>query len=98
MTRERRTRILGLTALLSLQAGFAQPDPIQIEVNPSDFVPLAVGNRWTYEHFYYNGSYPMGDWGEDGPGWLKLLEIPGYPHGGPPDSYPRTLLPRQRGP
>ena len=25
-----------------------------IEINPLDYVPLAVGNRWTYEHSYMN--------------------------------------------
>ena len=71
-------------------AGAAQEiDDAAIEINPHDFVPLEVGNRWTYKHFYWNDSYPEGD------GWidievLKFLEIPGYPHGWenpmPPDS------------
>ena len=60
-----------------------------IELNPHDYLPLAVGNRWTYEHYYFNESYPGGS------GWydleyLKAMEIPGYPHGRenpiPPDS------------
>ena len=92
LMRIRRPRALCLLALLSTQAGYAGPDPIELELNPSDFLPLAVGNRWTYEHSYYNGSYPWGDWSEGGPEWLKPLEIPGYPHGGDRDSWPPDSL------
>ena len=36
-------------------AGAAQEtDDAAIAINPLDFVPLEVGNRWTYEHRYSN--------------------------------------------
>ena len=47
-----------------------------IEINPLDYVPLAVGNRWTYEHIYINYDYEIGE----------PFAIPGYPPGHPPDS------------
>ena len=58
-------------------AGAAQEtDDAAIEINPLDYVPLAVGNRWTYEHVYQNyldrEGYPF--------------DIPGYPPGHRPDS------------
>ena len=52
--------------------------PIEIALNPLDYVPLAVGNRWTYEHFYLN-EFVLHEKGE-------LFDIPGYPPGIPPDS------------
>ena len=88
----RCSSVLCLMVLLAVQTRYADADvePLKIELNPSDYVPLAVGNRWTYEHFYWNNSYPHGGWS----GWnledLKPLEIPSYPHGWdnpmPPDS------------
>ena len=63
-------------------------DSLRLELNPLDYVPLAVGNRWTYEHSYSNETYP---WRTD-PTFEKLdpIGIPGYPHGRgnpiPPDS------------
>jgi len=93
-----------LILLLVLQAGYTdvvaaretdEPDSLRLELTPHDYVPLAVGNRWTYEHLYWNYSYPAGG------GWfdlelLKVFEIPGYPHGYenpmPPDSL--TLVER----
>ena len=35
-----------------------EPDSLRLELDPHDYVPLAVGNRWTYEHHYANDSYP----------------------------------------
>ena len=39
-----------------IDAGAAQEidesDTFRLELNPHDYVPLAVGNRWTYEHEY----------------------------------------------
>ena len=61
-----------------------------VPIRPSDYVPLAVGNRWTYEHYYYNGTYLWGASSER----MKRLEIPGYPYGKghptPPDSLIRA--------
>ena len=68
-----------LMLLLVFQAGYNATVAAQ-EINPLDFVPLAVGNSWTYEHSYVNGSYT-----DEGPGYdievRKPFEIPGYPHG-----------------
>lgn len=65
-----------------------------IEANPMEFLPLEVGNQWTYEHTYWNQFYSFyyniaawsraRYWAE--PGSLKraivraLFEIPGYPY------------------
>ena len=61
-------------------AGIAQETddvaPIEIEINPLDFVPLEVGNRWTYDHLYINYDHGEGE----------PFDIPGYPPGHPPDS------------
>ena len=48
-----------LMILLVFLAGYtsvgdAQETEDAIEINPLDFVPLEVGNRWTYEHVYQN--------------------------------------------
>ena len=81
------------TAVADHEIDEADP-PIElnpIDLNPADYVPLEVGNRWTYKHRYVNTSYSSG--------WLsprdnKPLEIPGYSHrdGGPqpPDSLTRV--------
>ncbi len=66
------------------------------EIGPDHFVPLEVGNSWTYEHWYGNESYPqvvpkLEPW------LLKPVEIPGYPHGVdnpvPPDSLTNIIKP-----
>ena len=61
--------LAGYTATVAAQ----ETDDAAIEINPLDYVPLAVGNRWTYEHVYQNyldrEEYPF--------------DIPGYPPGGP---------------
>lgn len=65
-----------------------EPDSLRLELNPLDYVPLAVGNRWTYEHSYSNKTYPR----QANPDFEELepFGIPGYPHGRgnpiPPDS------------
>ena len=53
-----------------------EPDSLRLELNPHDYVPLAVGNRWTYEHRYANDTYPGRESDH-----LNPFEIPGYPHG-----------------
>ena len=70
-----------LILLLVFLAGYtavgdAQETDDAIELNPLDFVPLAVGNRWTYGHLYINYDYEIGE----------PFAIPGYPPGHPPDS------------
>ncbi len=53
-----------------------ETEDVAIEINPLDYVPLEVGNRWTYEHVYINYDYEIGE----------PFAIPGYPPGHPPDS------------
>lgn len=47
-----------------------------IQINPLDYVPLEVGNRWTYEHLYINSDYYIGE----------PFDLPKYPSEYPPDS------------
>ena len=61
-------------------AGAARETEDAIEINPLDYVPLEVGNRWTYEHLYINYDYHIGE----------PFAIPGYPPGDPPDSLTRA--------
>ena len=87
----------GLMLLLVFLAGYTaagtaqEVDDAVIEINPSEYVPLAVGNSWTYEHSYVNGSYT-----DEGPKYdieaRKPFEIPGYPHGEGNALPPRSLL------
>ena len=49
------------------------------ELTPADFVPLAVGNQWTYIHRYENYAYGSG-WWDPNPEIRMLFEIPGYPY------------------
>ena len=62
-------------------AGAAQEtEDAAIEINPLDYVPLEVGNRWTYSHYYIKHILNHLYWPEE------PLAIPGYPPGHPPDS------------
>ena len=79
--------LLVFEVVYSYSAAVADPeigeaDSFRLEIDPHDYLPLAVGNRWTYEHFYRNESYGGGVWHGPIPieDW-KLFEIPGYPHG-----------------
>ena len=67
--------LVGYTA-----AGAARETDDAIEINPLDYVPLEVGNRWTYEHLYINYEHWRGE----------PFAIPGYPPGDPPDSLTRA--------
>ena len=95
------SRMRWLMLLLIFLAGYTaagtaqEVDDAAIEINPLDYVPLAVGNRWTYEHYHWNNTYlQQGSWWD--PDLAERLkpfvdvEIPGYPHGEgnalPPDS------------
>ncbi len=52
-----------LMLLLVFLAGYTasgtaqEVDDAAIEINPLDYVPLAVGNRWTYGHYHWNNTY-----------------------------------------
>lgn len=79
--------LIMLHALLALPADAYHHERVEpvIEANSMDFLPLEVGNRWTYEHFYHNYSYGNHfNWAEPGnPVRAVLLakyEIPGYPY------------------
>ena len=56
---------LALCALLArpvqAQTEAERGDPLAVgngeAEKPTDFVPLAVGNRWTYKHWYWGGDY-----------------------------------------
>ena len=55
-----------LMLLLVFLAGYtavgdAQETDAAVEINPLDFVPLEVGNRWTYEHVYVNDWHGNGE-------------------------------------
>ena len=71
-----------LMLLLVFQVGYTavgdaqEIDDAAIEINPLDYVPLEVGNRWTYEHFYMNYLH----------GAVGLFDVPRYPSGRLPDS------------
>ena len=84
----KRTIIIFLALLFTLPPAAAQEEGV-FEGSPTDFLPLAVGNQWTYKHRYLNGSYERG-WGWDqNPEIQMLFEIPGYPYDNyelPPDS------------
>ena len=91
----------GCRLLLVFLAGYTTAGTAQevedaaIELNPLEYVPLAVSNSWTYEHYHWNNTYlQQGSWWD--PDLAERLkpfvdvEIPGYPHGEgntlPPDS------------
>lgn len=83
-----------LIALLLLSTLLALPADAQIDIeaSPMEFLPLEIGNQWTYEHFYQNRFHFYEDflYGYDYP-WAApgssvqqavvraLLEIPGFP-------------------
>jgi len=81
-----RWLVLSLIFQTSYTAAVAaqESDDTAIELNPLDYVPLAVGNRWTYGHYYVNHLHSTGEllnlnrW--------ELFDIPGYPPGSAPDS------------
>lgn len=77
-----------------------ESDPFLRQLDSIDFLPLEVGNRWTYTHVYRNETYfedAPGVYPEIDPADLKQFEVPGYPFGEgnplPPES---LLLPDER--
>ena len=88
-------RFVGLLALCVLLTSPASAQDAG-RVNPTDFLPLEVGNRWTYEHDYQNNYYSLSRWGTYEMGsdlrrvFLRaILEIPGYP------SFPESFATEQ---
>lgn len=88
----KRTIIIVLALFFTLPPAAAQEEGV-FEGRPTNFLPLQVGNQWTYEHWYWNQVYffdflyPLERdfyWAE--PGSLKravvraMFEIPGYPY------------------
>ena len=89
------TRLIGPLVLCALLAPPADgQDEGSFEGKPTDFLPLQVGNQWTYTHFYVNGIYGAYETFFRDPFDLKyleyfdplellaerlIMEIPGYP-------------------
>ncbi len=79
------------TTLLALFFGYVaavaehemgEPDSFELGLNPSDFLPLEVGNRWTFTHEYLNDMYgydPPDNMDEETKAYLREFEVPGYP-------------------
>ena len=79
----KRTIIIFLALLFSLSPAAAQDEGV-FEGSPMDFLPLEVGNQWTYKQRYWNYAYSAG-WWDRTPETRRLFEVPGgYRH--PPDS------------
>ena len=87
------TRLVVPLMLCILLAPPAAAQDGGFEGRPTDFLPLQVGNQWTYDHYYGNNVYYFDSfypwerdfyWAE--PGSLKravvraMFEIPGYPY------------------
>lgn len=84
-------RVFMLLILCALMVQSAQAQTAEIEITPTDFVPLEVGNQWTYKHDYFNTSYERTEWREWNPEVRMLFEIPGYSYDSP-ESPPDSLL------
>ena len=88
-------RVLMLLILCALMVQSAQAQTAESEITPTDFVPLEVGNQWTYEHDYFNTYYQSRDWESLRDYWnpevRMLFEVPGYPSDSP-ESPPDSLL------
>ena len=72
-----------LMAVLALCGAVEADTGERPELNPLEYVPLEVGNRWTYEHYYLNDFYLNYHYEESGGG---AFVIPGYPPGIPPSA------------
>ena len=78
----KRTIIIFLVLLFPFPPAAAQDEGV-FEGRPTNFVPLEVGNQWTYKHRYLNFSYEQGWWRDQTPEIRMLFEIPGYPYDNP---------------
>ena len=79
----KRTIIIFLALLFSLSPAAAQDEGV-FEGRPTDFLPLQVGNQWTYKQRYLNFAY-QGSWWDQNPEIRMLFEVPGGDRY-PPDS------------
>ena len=70
------TIIIFLVLLFPLSPAAAQDEGV-FEGRPTDFLPLEVGNQWTYKHRYENYAYGSGWWD---PNPEIRIQIPGYPY------------------
>ena len=76
---------LRMLIVLALCALLVQSAQAQVaEITPTDFVPLEVGNQWTYKHQYENYAYSSGWWWNQTP--EIRIQVPAYPDGFIPDS------------
>ena len=83
------TRFVGLLVLCALLAPPAGAQDAG-RVNPTDFLPLEVGNQWTYTHYYSNEFYVVyipdvyGIWAEPSSPIRKVVQalfgLPGFPY------------------
>ena len=88
----KRLMLLLLFLLGHFTRGDAQEtDPL--EINLADFLPLEVGNRWTFSHEYINEMYWVStmEWDEEARAYYRQFEVPGYPidEAEPPSSLTR---------
>ena len=85
--------------LLAMMGGATLASSTEL-VDPTEFVPLEVGNRWVYAHIYENAMYSVwedfwrryGELDEEAAYWeayFKQFEVPGYPMG---ESHPPKSL------
>lgn len=91
MVTQRIRLVVALVLCILLAPPATTQDEGAFEGGPTDFLPLEVGNQWTYQHGYYNRFYEFyGSWHEVFFGFLDddplaqlakrlTMEIPGYP-------------------
>ena len=75
--------------------GNDESDPFLGQLNSVEFLPLEVGNSWSYTHVYRNETYfedAPGVFPDIDPADLKPFEVPGYPFGEGKPLPPESLL------
>ena len=103
--RRMKMLVLLLASFLCLcRSSAGQDQDSAVGLNLAKFLPLEVGNQWTFVHSYRNQMYPIWDyffsedWTEEQAAYwamyFKQYEIPGYPLGSqpPPISHPPESL------
>ena len=95
-----RSSVICLLAMMGGATLASSTELAPYKVDPTEFVPLEVGNRWIYSHSYLNLMYyererfwtRYGEPDEDAAYWeayFKQFEVSGYPMG---ESYPPESL------